>query len=71
MWSAKLWAVVLYAAFFMVLVEGQGGAWMTVALLLGIVSDLEGLAASLLLPEWRHDVPSLLYAWRLRRGPAP
>jgi CDP-diacylglycerol--glycerol-3-phosphate 3-phosphatidyltransferase len=67
MWSAKLWAAVLYLAFFMVLVGGQGGVWVTAALLLGIVSDLEGLAASLLLPEWRHDVPSLLHAWRLRR----
>jgi len=67
MWSAKLWAALLYLAFFMVLVLGQGGMWVTAALLLGIVSDLEGLAASLLLPEWRHDVPSLLHAWRLRR----
>lgn len=66
MWSAKLWAVVLYVAFFMMLVEGQGGAWVTAALLLGIVSDLEGLSVSLLLPEWRYDVPSLLHAWRLR-----
>jgi CDP-diacylglycerol--glycerol-3-phosphate 3-phosphatidyltransferase len=38
--------------------------------LLGIVSDLEGLAVSLVLPEWRHDVPSLVHAWRLRRQDA-
>ena len=67
MWSAKLWAAVLYTAFFMVLVMRQGRGWVTAALLLGIVSDLEGLAATLLLPEWRHDVPSLVHAWRLRR----
>jgi CDP-diacylglycerol--glycerol-3-phosphate 3-phosphatidyltransferase len=71
MWSAKLWAVVLYLAFFMILVLGQDGAWVTAALLLGIVSDLEGLSASLVLPEWRHDVPSLVHAWRSRRRSAP
>ena len=71
MWSARLWAAVLYTAFFMVLVEGQGGAWVTAALLLGIVSDLEGLAVSLLLPEWRHDVPSLVHALRLRQQTGP
>ncbi|HSN18242.1 MAG TPA: CDP-alcohol phosphatidyltransferase family protein [Gammaproteobacteria bacterium] len=71
MWSAKLWAVLLYLAFFMVLVVGQGGAWVTTALFLGIVSDLEGLAVSWLLPEWRHDVPTLLHAWRLRQENAP
>lgn len=67
MWSAKLWAAVLYLAFFMVLVWGQGGVWVTAALLLGIVSDLEGLTVSLLLPDWHHDVPSVAHAWRLRR----
>ena len=68
MWSAKLWAVLLYTAFFMVLVRGQETGWITAALLLGIVSDLEGLAASLLLPQWRHDVPSVFHAWRQRDG---
>ena len=71
MWSAKLWAAALYLAFFMVLVAGQGGLWVTAALVLGIVSDLEGLATSLVLTEWRHDLPSLLHAWRLRRQGVP
>ncbi|HEY1992188.1 MAG TPA: CDP-alcohol phosphatidyltransferase family protein, partial [Gammaproteobacteria bacterium] len=29
MWSAKRWAAVLYLAFFVVLVSGKGGAWVT------------------------------------------
>lgn len=68
MWSSKLWAAVLYLSFFTVLVLGESGGWVTAALLLGIVSDLEGLLVSLVLPEWHHDVPSLIHAWRLRHS---
>lgn len=71
MWSAKLWALVLFLALFMVLVEGGGRAWVEAAILLGIASDLEGIAISLLLPAWRHDVPSLVHAWRIRALPSP
>lgn len=71
MWSAKLWALVLFLAFFMVLVEGDGGLWVDAAILLGIGSDLEGIAISLLLPAWQHDVPSLVHAWRIRTLSSP
>lgn len=71
MWSAKLWALVLFLAFFVVLVDGGGGVWVEAAILLGIASDLEGIAISLLLPAWRHDVPSLVHAWRIRTLPSP
>lgn len=66
MWSAKLWALALFLAFFMLLVVGQDGAWVTAAIVFGILSDLEGLAISIVLPAWSHDVPTLLHAWRLR-----
>jgi phosphatidylglycerophosphate synthase len=66
MWSSKLWAGALFLAFFMLLVAGQDGPWVTVAILLGIVSDVEGLLVSLLLREWRHDVPSVVHALRWR-----
>lgn len=66
MWSAKLWGVTLFAAFFAVLVAGQIGVMVKLALLVGIISDLEGFAISLLLPTWHHDVPSVWHAWRMR-----
>ncbi|HEV2333600.1 MAG TPA: CDP-alcohol phosphatidyltransferase family protein [Gammaproteobacteria bacterium] len=71
MWSAKLWALVLFLAFFVVLVEGGGGVWVGAAILLGIGSDLEGIVISLLLPTWQHDVPSLVHAWRIRALSSP
>ena len=66
MWSAKLWALSLYLAFYVLLVPGEPWIWVGLAIGLGILSDLEGLFISLVLPVWHHDVPSLVHAWRLR-----
>lgn len=66
MWSAKIWALSLFAGFFVLLVVQRDDALVTVAITVGIVSDLEGLFISLLLPAWRCDVPSVFHAWRLR-----
>lgn len=66
MWSSKLWALTLFVSFFMLLVLRDDGPWVMVALGLGILSDLEGLIISVLLPRWRHDVPTFIHAWRLR-----
>jgi len=38
-----------------------------VAIALGIVADVEGLAISAVLPRRARGVPSLARAWRLRR----
>lgn len=66
MWSSKLWGLSLFLAFFMLLVVGQMVPWVGVAAAIGIVSDTEGLLISLVLPVWRHDVPSLVHAWRIK-----
>ncbi len=66
MWSSKLWGLLLFAAFFAVLALERDGWIVDVAISIGILADLEGIAISLILPTWRHDVPSLVHAWRLR-----
>jgi hypothetical protein len=38
-----------------------------IALTAGIVAELETLAITMTLPSWRHDVPSVWHAWRIRR----
>jgi len=68
MWSSKLWGVALFAGFFSLLALGRTGGAVTAAIWLGIVADLEGLAISVVLKQWTHDVPSLVHAMRLRRG---
>jgi hypothetical protein len=41
-------------------------ACLPIALALGVASNLEGLAMSLMLPLWRKDVKTLAAAWRIR-----
>jgi CDP-diacylglycerol--glycerol-3-phosphate 3-phosphatidyltransferase len=66
MWSSKLWGIFLFLGFFSLLSLDQQGALITIAIYAGIIADLEGLAISLVLTEWRADVPSLVHAVRFR-----
>ena len=70
LWSSKLWGIALFVAFLLLLGFGSGGFAIGVAIALGVVADLEGLAISMLLREWKNDVPSLVHALRLRAASA-
>ena len=65
-WSAKVWGLALFAA--LVVLLGWGRAWPLVplALAIGVLADLEGLAMTAILPVWTHDVRSVRHAWRIR-----
>ena len=67
---AKVWGLVLASALIMLLAFNGSGWLLRTALWLGIVSDVEGLAISFLLPAWAQDVRSVLHARRLRRAVA-
>jgi len=71
MWSPKLWDVALFVGSFALLVCGADGLAVSRAIYMGIWCDLEGLAISFLLREWRADVLSLAQAWRIRRPASP
>ena len=66
MWSSKLWGLALFAGFLALLAFDADGAFVDLAVGLGILADLEGLAISVVLREWRTDVPTLWHAWRRR-----
>ena len=66
MWSSKLWGVALFAGFFALLVFGEDRVAVPAAIWIGIVADLEGLAISVTLREWRTDVPTIWHARRVR-----
>ena len=68
MWSAKAWGVALLLGFAEVYLTGRAGTGFALALGLGILTDLEGLAASLRLRRWHADVPSLYHAWTLEQA---
>ncbi len=68
MWSSKLWGIALFLTFFAVLVFSYGGRLVAIPLYLGILADLEGLAISLTLSQWKSDVPSIVHALKARAG---
>ena len=67
MWLAKLWGVSLLLGFSEIFLTGSGGLLFSLSLVLGIISNIEGLWASLILPQWCHDVPSIYHAYQLRQ----
>jgi phosphatidylglycerophosphate synthase len=67
MWSSKLWGIALFVGFFSLLDLGAGGMPVALAIYVGIVADVEGLAISIVLPEWKTDIPSIVHAIRLRQ----
>lgn len=68
MWSSKLWGVALFAGFYSLLALGSDTVFVSAAIVLGIFADLEGLAISLVLRDWKSDVPTVFHAIRLRES---
>lgn len=62
MWSSKALGLLLVAALVTAFVSGRPTWLLGAALWFGVLNELEGFAASLLLPRWHCDVPSLLHA---------
>jgi CDP-diacylglycerol--glycerol-3-phosphate 3-phosphatidyltransferase len=63
--TARLFGLMLFIALCTLFATGSG-ALLPVAIAAGFLSHAENLAITLVLPEWRHDVPSVLHAWRIR-----
>lgn len=68
LWSAKAWGLLLFAGMSSLLVFRANGWPVALAIYWGIASDVEGLAISMTLREWRADVPSIWHARRIARG---
>ena len=67
MWSAKAWGIFLFVGFTEILVFDVAGIGFLGALTLGILTNLEGLWASIILREWHHDVPTIYHAFALNQ----
>jgi phosphatidylglycerophosphate synthase len=68
MWSSKFWGLTLFIGFFSLLVYQKSGWPVSLAIYVGIVADLEGLAISVVLKNWKNDVPTIFHAMRLSRA---
>lgn len=67
-YSAKAWGVTLFVATISLFGFGYGGLTLLVAIAVGIIHTTEEIAMTLILPEWTHDVLSILHALRLRQS---
>ncbi|MFL6436288.1 MAG: CDP-alcohol phosphatidyltransferase family protein [Terriglobales bacterium] len=66
-YAAKFWGLVLALALILLLAFNISGWILRTAVWVGIISDIEGLAISIVLPVWSHDIRSIAHALRARR----
>jgi CDP-diacylglycerol--glycerol-3-phosphate 3-phosphatidyltransferase len=64
MWSSKALGLLLVAALVTTFATGRPTILLGAGLWLGVANEVEGFLASVLLPQWRCDVPSLFHALR-------
>ena len=64
--SAKLWGLLLFLSLLTLFATGRA-TLLPVALAAGVLAQVESLGITLVLREWRHDVPSV---WNALRRPA-
>ena len=64
---AKTWGLVMAVGVVAVFWLQRANLIFALAMMLGILCNVEGLAMSLMLPVWRKDIKTLREAWRLRR----
>ena len=65
---SKFWGLTLLAAFIDLILNGHAGFLFYLCLIAGIISHLDRILITLILPSWQHDVPSAYHAWLIRKG---
>jgi phosphatidylglycerophosphate synthase len=69
-WSSKVWGLSLALALVLLMGFGISQPFVGIAVVLGLIAQIEGLLISVALPVWTHDVPTLIHALRIRNTPA-
>ena len=65
---SKFWGITLLAAFIDLILNGHAGFLFYFCLVTGIISHLDRILITFVLPGWQHDVPSTYHAWLIRKG---
>lgn len=65
---SKFWGLTLLAAFTDLILNGNAGFLFYFCLFSGIVSHLDRILITLILPNWQHDIPSAYHAYLIRKG---
>jgi hypothetical protein len=67
-YMAKAWGLSLFLASVSILGFGRAGPFLWLAIVIGFIGNVEGIAMVCVLPEWQHDVLSLRHALRIRQA---
>jgi CDP-diacylglycerol--glycerol-3-phosphate 3-phosphatidyltransferase len=65
---SKLFGLMMFFAFFNLFYFGQGGIVLLSAIIIGLISYIDGILIVLTLPRWTHDVPSCYHAYLIKKG---
>lgn len=65
---SKMWGLSLLAAFTSLIGFHYAGFPFMMAIILGLISHIDRILITLLLPYWTHDVPSCFHAYLIRKG---
>jgi len=65
---SKMWGLSLLAAFSSLIGFNYAGFPFHLAIVLGLISHLDRILITLILPKWTHDVPSAYHAYLIRKG---
>jgi CDP-diacylglycerol--glycerol-3-phosphate 3-phosphatidyltransferase len=71
MWSSKALGVLMVVTMSWSFLSGRPTPLVAVTLWAGIANEVEGFAASVILPAWQADIPTLMHAWRARPDASP
>jgi CDP-diacylglycerol--glycerol-3-phosphate 3-phosphatidyltransferase len=65
---SKLWGITLLIAFTSLIGFNHAGIPFFAAITMGLVSHVDRILITLILPEWTHDIPSTYHAYLIRKG---
>ncbi len=65
---SKMWGLSLLAAFTSLIGFDHAGLPFALAITLGLISHIDRILITLILPAWTHDIPSCYHAWLIRKG---
>jgi phosphatidylglycerophosphate synthase len=65
---SKLWGITLLIAFTSLIGFNHAGIPFLLAIVLGLISHIDRILITLILPKWTHDIPSFYHAYLIRHG---
>lgn len=65
---SKLFGIALLVAFTSLIGFNHAGISFFIAILFGLISHVDRILITLILPQWTHDIPSFYHAYLIRKG---